>query len=441
MSRRVVHGVKGGLLRTRPFPWLPCRLVAAVACAALAASVAVVWWARRDDPLRSEREHARRLIAEGRFEEAQAPLQHWLKAQPDSAEAVFLVARGAIGLGMSEQGLRGLERARQMGYSPEAVGRRRAITLSELGRHEEAEPALRKLAGSGPPDPEVDQALARCYLETFQLRAAKQAIEQWVRHAPDDPRPYLWRTQLGRRTNASPEELAADFERALRLDPKSVEARVGLAEIRIQANRFEEALPHLTEALRIRPDDPSAHLGLGRALAGVGRDEEAVTALERASELAPHDVQPWIDRARIAVRRNRPDDALAALDRAVAIDPYEPEVHYQRGLALARLGRREEARRETEQTERLRQEHRELTDLLLALYERPSEADLQYRAARWFFEHGRPEEGQRWALRTLREHPSHPGTHALLADYFESRGNPGLANYHRLQAGPQPSTP
>jgi tetratricopeptide (TPR) repeat protein len=421
------------------------RWVGVVALLGLAIGVvAVVGLAgklRRDAAVRKDAEQARRLIGEARYQEAQAPLQRWLAAEPRSAEALFLVAKGAIGLGMNEQGFAALDRAKALGHDADEVDRVRAIALAHLGQHEQAEPTLRRLVGSRPPDPELDQALARCHLETFQLRAAADSIERWIRHAPDDPQAYLWKAQLDQRINAPPETLADDFRQVLRLDPDNAEAHLGLGELLARQNQFEAAQGHFAAALRQRPQDGAANLGMGRALAGLGRDGAAEEHLQRATELMPRDAQPWIELARLALRGGRLDEALGHLDRAVAIDPFEPEAHYQRSLALSRLGRADEARAETERTNQLRKEHEELADLLVTLYSRPADVELQFQAARWMFQHGRPEEARRWAEKILREQPGHPATHRLLADYFEAQGQTGLANFHRLNAGPGPGRP
>jgi hypothetical protein len=49
---------------------------------------------------------------------------------------------------------------------------------------------------------------------------------------------------------------------------------------------------------------------------------------------------------------------------------------------------------------------------------------------------GHEEEGLRWAELVVRERPDHAPTNRLLADYFDRRGQSGLANYYRLHASP-----
>ncbi len=52
-------------------------------------------------------------------------------------------------------------------------------------------------------------------------------------------------------------------------------------------------------------------------------------------------------------------------------------------------------------------------------------------------EHGHVNEGLKWTTEILRSDPHHAQTHRVLADYYQKRGDAGLANYHRLMASGQ----
>jgi tetratricopeptide (TPR) repeat protein len=403
--------------------------------------VPAVWAARKVRDwiaVRTDARAARRLIDEGKFEEARVPLERWLRARPDSGEAVFLLAKGALHFQLFDQGFQFLRRAETLGYPREPVARARALALLRMGRHDAAAPILNGLvfATGGKPDPEADEALAKCYLETFQLSAAGAVIERWIRDAPRDAKPYLWRAQIDRRINADPDVLTEDYEKAIRLDPGCPEALLNLGEMYLLAHRLDDARARFGAYLDRFPDDPAAHLGLGKTLAELGEHQAAVRHIDRAAELAPHDARPLLERSRIDLATGKLDSALSWLDTALAIDAEELELHYLRGLVLARLGRKDEARSEQEVTARLRRDKEELTKLLEALNASPRDVTLQYNASRWLFEHGHPEEGMRWAEKILRAQPSHPETNRLVADYYEMKGEPALARPYRLQSGP-----
>ncbi|APW61475.1 tetratricopeptide repeat protein [Paludisphaera borealis] len=383
---------------------------------------------------------AKRLIEAGAFQEAGASLDRWLAARPDDAEARFFAARRAIGLQRFDDGLRGLQSARKLGYPAAAVDREQGLVLARAGRLADAEPILQKLfrqaGATGQRDAEVDEALARCYIETFQLRAAEAVVKQWIVDAPDDARAYYWKADIDRRkTDTTQDVLIAGYEQVVRLDPRHEKGRLALAELYLQTHRYDDAASQYEVVRASRPDDVEALLGLGRVAVERGEDDEAARCFDRAADVAPNDFRPLSERGKLEMKRGRFRPALGFFDRAVALDADEPEVHYQRSLVLTWLGRADEAKKETEETTRLQKQKAEIDAILDDLRKSPKDASIQYAAARWLIEHGHPEEGLRWAEKNVREHPTHAKTHHLLADYYQRRGDAGLANFHKLQAG------
>ena len=81
-------------------------------------------------------------------------------------------------------------------------------------------------------------------------------------------------------------EASVEFEEALRLDPNSVDARLGLGTARLTQNRRADAISHYVEALR--PDHAAGHYKLGIALVKERRWDEAVEHLTIASRARPH---------------------------------------------------------------------------------------------------------------------------------------------------------
>jgi predicted Zn-dependent protease len=305
-----------------------------------------------------------------------------------------------------------------------------------MARYQEAEPVLAKLVKSDSrPDPEVDEALAKCYLETFQLIAADQVIDRWINDAPQDARARYWKGEIGRKTSDDPSVVIQHYEAALRLDPECDPARLALAELYLQSHRLDDAEREYARYESSHPEDPSTHIGLGQVAEERADVESAVRHFNRAATIAPRDTRPLLELAKIEIQQNRLQAALGYLDRALALDFQEPAIHYHRSLVLARLGRTVESEKEREESARLREEKEQLAKLLRSLLNAPRETALQLDAARWLFDHGHPEEGLRWAQKILSEYPSHPEASALLADHYEKQGNRGLANYYRLQAG------
>jgi predicted Zn-dependent protease len=410
------------------------RRAAAIVLATGAAAV-IAAWVRAGAGVRADARSARAAIAAGRYAEAEPPLGRWLKARPGAAEPHYLKARVALALDRPQEAVDELRAARDLGHPEGPIESLQAQLLARAGRHEEAEPILRRLrAEDSGPDPELDRALAQVYLETFRFGAAAEAIDRWIRDAPRDATPYLWRIEIDRRIEGGAVAMIRDYREALRRDPGLDRARLGLAETLAQRGRHAEAEAEFAVYLARRPDDPAGHLGAGRSALELGEVDAATQHIDRALALNPEDVRALIERSGIDIRRGEAAAALARLDRAARIDPYDPDVRHRRAQVLALLGRPAEAKAERERAARLKEDNERMNRIREGLLRSPGDRRLRREAAHWLIEHGHGEEGARWAREILRDDPADPAMNRLLAGYYQGLGNAGLANFYRAAA-------
>ena len=85
-----------------------------------------------------------------------------------------------------------------------------------------------------------------------------------------------------------PEEAVVEFEEALRFDPGSFEAQLGLGGTYLGLNKRVESIHHYREALRLQPDSARAHYKLAIALMMDGQPGEAEEHVARASAARPN---------------------------------------------------------------------------------------------------------------------------------------------------------
>ena len=238
---------------------------------------------------------------------------------------MLALAEGDLGLVTSE-----LNTARSLGCPSEKLDRVHALSLSRIGRYDEAEPILVELyrvcAGG---DPAVDEVLARVYLMTYRLKEAEKVIQQWIRDAPRDGRPYLWLTEFDRRMEVdNAEALERHYRQALERDPELDAARIGLAETLRKGHSNAEAMKEYELYLEHRPDEVVALAGAGRV--AVELDDRATSArfLDKALTIAPRNVEALRGRAALDVLQGDLAGALSRLDLALQIDPYDTEGYY-----------------------------------------------------------------------------------------------------------------
>jgi hypothetical protein len=119
----------------------------------------------------------RLALASGRHDQAAVPPAQWLEARPGSAEADALSARLALEQRDLERVTRELNQARALGYPERDLERLHAVSLTRIGRYDEAEPILVGLyQPETKPDPLVEEALARLYLMTCRPRQARSGV-------------------------------------------------------------------------------------------------------------------------------------------------------------------------------------------------------------------------------------------------------------------------
>jgi tetratricopeptide (TPR) repeat protein len=383
----------------------------------------------------AEEREARRAVREGRFDEAEASLARWRAAAPGSVEAVLLKGRVEAARNRPAEAAADLQLAMSLGGRLEDLVLLRALIAAKAGRHVEAEPALRRAFGEArEPDRQVDEALARVYLETYDLKRAADILDRWAADFPQDAKPHLWRAEIHGRDAAEADRLLDDYREALRRDPSLATARLGLAEALRKVHRNAEAAVAYEEYLAVRPDDATAHLGAGQNQAELGNEPAAARLLQRAIELDGKNATAHTELAQLCTRRGDTAAALEHLDRAIALEPYDVGVRYHRSLALARLGRTTEARAEQAFATRLRDDLDQLNKVRKRLVAAPGDRSSQLEVARWMFAHGHDQEGARWAEKILAERPLDPDASRMLADYHDRRGEKGLANGYRLNA-------
>jgi tetratricopeptide (TPR) repeat protein len=378
----------------------------------------------------------RRAVTAGRFLDAEAPLERWLRARPDNAEAHYLKARVALSKGDLKEVSQELIKARDLQYPRSQLERLDAIIKSKLGKYAEAEAVLLKVfTETQVPDPEVDEALAQVYLQTYRLGHAATVLERWIKDAPNDAKPYLWLTEIDSRTTTDSSALQeTHYRAALERDPDLDKARLGLADLLRKARRHDEAALEYDRYLKRNPKDPAGLVGAAGNALGHENEQMAIGYLDRALAVDPDNISAVKERAGIDQRHGNYAGALALLDRAVKLDAFDTEVLYNRSQALARLGRLDESKIDLKKMTKLKEEQAWVLSLRDKIVDNPDNLRLRYELAKWMFDHGRDEQGLRWAEHVLAVQPNFEPAILLVADYYRRKGDIGLEHYYRTRA-------
>ncbi len=194
------------------------------------------------------------------------------------------------------------------------------LNLYLRGERAAADKAARNIIAKFGADPNRLLSVAGFYIAIERGEEARQISMQAIKLAPDLAAAHqtlglAWHVSL--RLDAA----AAEYKRALELDPKSKVARRGLADLRRAVGKDEEALALYRELLASDATDKGARAGLVISLLDLGRSDEAKTEMESALKADPKNLPLLSSAAYWFAAHSQNDLALGLANQAVEVEP------------------------------------------------------------------------------------------------------------------------
>jgi tetratricopeptide (TPR) repeat protein len=118
-----------------------------------------------------------------------------------------------------------------------------------------------------------------------------------------------------------PQEAIGEFERVLQRQPLMIAAQMGIGHALAMLGNHEEALARYDLTLTIRPNLPEAEFACGYVLARLGRTKEAEDRYRRALVARPDFAAAWINLGALQREQGREVYAEAAFRRAIELRP------------------------------------------------------------------------------------------------------------------------
>lgn len=186
-----------------------------------------------------------------------------------------------------------------------------------------AMPVIKKALITDPSIAMLHFFLGGCYLDKEDY---VKAIPELRKTVELDPAFTHAQVNFGRALlkNHEYEEAATAFERAEKTEPNLMDVHVFLEVIYAQLNRVPDELHECRIVLEVVPDHFGSNLNLGRFLAKSGDLQGAIAPLEKAASIRPKGPMPHRYLADVYTRMGRADDAqreTAEADRLAAALP------------------------------------------------------------------------------------------------------------------------
>lgn len=228
------------------------------------------------------------------------------------------------------------------------------------GRSEQAIHAFEDGVGHEPGEETNYLDLEEALVAEGRLAAALEVAKRATDALANSPRAFLMRGSLEMKASQFSNAVAS-YRRARQLDPSAGDALLGLADAEFSADMRKEAHTSFEAGIQQFPKDARFPLHyalvlLKEAETGDSTGERpAEELLQSALKLDPSSVEAHCRLGELALKKGHTNQALYAYQRAAKLDPRSAKAHFGLSRVYRRLGRVEEASRETQLFQQLQQ--------------------------------------------------------------------------------------
>jgi len=264
----------------------------------------------------SELTSARVHIQQNDWDNAVAALEKAVAANPQNAEAQFLLGRG-------------------YGAQGRFVNMNRAFAAS--------------LAAAPQFEPEIKAWRQKYFAEYFNagVKAAREnnfaaARDAFAVAVVIDPQ----QTEVNRNL-AYVYARAGEFEKAFTLyqealanNPADWQAALAVADLYNQRREYEKSATTLEQALQKNPEQSQVLAALAGVYDGLGKSEDALAAYQQALQSKPEDKELLLNLAQLYLMKNDYANAAQQYARVLSLEPENFEANYNVGLIYLKIGER-----------------------------------------------------------------------------------------------------
>jgi choline-sulfatase len=214
-----------------------------------------------------------------------------------------------------------------------------AGVLRRMGHREQAVTVLEGVLKDDPTNTRVLMALGGAYEGAGKEPKALETLKAAADLAPDDPEPWNMMAKLHQSHGRHLDAIRA-FGEALRRDRIYVDAYLGVAASLHTSGNSERAVTYLEQALEIEPTNMAAIYNLGVILDHMGHTEKAETTYRKALQLDPSHALSHNNLGSLLDRTGRKEEAEREFRLALQAKPDHVEAKYN--LATLMLSERPE---------------------------------------------------------------------------------------------------
>lgn len=321
-------------------------------------------------------------LRDQQFDRAKKIYEQVVKLDPRSAQGHSSLGVVFYMLGSDSDAIMEFRKALQLDPGLQQTELLLALSYFDTGRLQHAIPLLEKVYQTRKDNPVIAAHLGLAYLREKQDDKALVVLSHWAEIQPDNPDAlyfkgkaslYVASSTFARLAEIAPDsyrtlQLRADmlrqqglaaaaineYKKAIAQKPDAAGLHYALGTLYRQVGRLDEALAEFNQELRIT-DDPLTFYMIGDVYLQQNNIDRAQACLLKALTIQPGLVEAEIDLAKTYQAQGKTAQAVNALQAVTASDPAQQEAHYLLFSLYKEEGQIDQARKELETFQRLKQ--------------------------------------------------------------------------------------
>ena len=301
----------------------------------------------------NEFEQAKRLINDGKLDEAMQILSKLRLEQPEPRGVEHELGLAYYRKGDFANAQNAFESAQKEDPQDREAIQLRGLSLYQLGRPAEAIPYLKQVQSwIGSANVDANYVLGLCYMHAQNYDEALKSFALMYGVPPDSAAAHLFLARMLLRQGYDP-IAEQNAQRAAALDPKLPLVHYLLGEFYLYKSNVEKAIEEFELEQKLNPGYAGTYDRLGDSYSRIGKYDDAERALQRAILLDATATGPYILMGKVLIKKKDFVSATTYLQKALRMDPSNYISHHLMGDAYRGLGRAADAERELKKAEEL----------------------------------------------------------------------------------------
>jgi putative PEP-CTERM system TPR-repeat lipoprotein len=284
------------------------------------------------------------LLSEQKLDDALARAEAAVKADPQFADAHFLLGSVRAQRHEREKAIESFREVLRLNPKDGRADKAMSALSLQGGQREDSLKFAEEAAKARPGDAAARLLLIRTLLANGDVARAHTELQKIMPALVNvaEAHVLMGHIQLAEKNAAGARQ---SYERAMELDPKSIQALGGLVQLDAAAKQLDQAQRRVDDALARSPDNPQVLLLAARTYATKADNARAESLLKKAIEVDPSYMQAYGLLGQLYFRQGKLDQARTQFQQLADKRPNDASAGTMVGMLLEAQGKKDDAKK------------------------------------------------------------------------------------------------